>query len=123
MNDGSVHLPDQTLHKSRGTETVSAGHPAGGVGDLGVEGVGDALFHVFILYLFIHTRQSMAASAEHLFRGEAGHAAAVEGADLKKAGAAGNLVAGDSDRIAQGAGPSGFGGAEDGHAGSAKEGG
>ena len=73
---------NQTLHEGGGAESLTAGHPAGGVGDLGVEGVGDALFHVFILYLFIHTRQPVPAGGENLFRREAGEAAAVEGADL-----------------------------------------
>jgi hypothetical protein len=64
----------------------------------------------------------MAASTEHLFGGEAGHAAAVEGADLEKAGTTGDLVVSDRNRVAQGAGPGRFGGAEDGHAGPTEEG-
>jgi len=63
----------------------------------------------------------MAASAEHLIGAEAGHAAAVERADLEKAGTAGDLVARDRDGVAQRAGPGGFGGTEDGHAGATEK--
>jgi len=123
LNDGSVHLPDQILHKSRGTETVSTRQLAGGVGNLGIEGVGDALFHLFILYLFIHTRQVVQAKGEDFLGGEASHAAAVEGAGFEEAGVAGDFVLGDGDGGAEGTCPSWLGGAEDGDGGFAEEGG
>lgn len=77
MNDRAVHLPDQIFHKSRSTKTISTGQLAGGVGNLGIEGVGDALFHLFILYLLIHTRQVVEARGEDFLGGKAGHAAVV----------------------------------------------
>ena len=95
---------------------------AGGVGNLGIEGVGDALFHLFILYLLIHTCQLGTAYGEDFFGGEAGHTAPIDGAGFEKAGAAGDFVADDGDGGAEGAGPSGFGGAEDGDGGLAQVG-
>ena len=123
MNDGSVHLPDQIFHKSRSTQTVSTRQLAGGVGNLGIEGVGDALFHLFILYLFIHTRQVVEARGEDFLGGEAGHTAVVEGAGFEEAGAAGDFMLGDGNGGAEGTCPSGFGGAEDGDGGFSEEGG
>ena len=123
MNDGAVHLPDQIFHKSRSTQTISTGQLAGGVGNLGIEGVGDALFHLFILYLLIHTCQLGTACGEDFFGGEAGHTAAVEGAGFEEAGVAGDFVLGDGDGGAEGTCPSGLGGAEDGDGGFPEEGG
>ena len=123
MNDGSVHLPDQIFHKSRSTQTVSTGQLAGGVGNLGIEGVGDALFHLFILYLFIHTRQVVEARGEDFLGGKAGHTAVIEGAGFEEAGATGDFMLGDGNGRAEGTGPSGFGGAEDGDGGFSEEGG
>ncbi len=122
MNDGSVHLPDQILHKSRGTQTVSTRQLAGGVGNLGIEGVGNALFHLFILYIFIHTRQVAQAKGEDFLGGDSGHTASIDGAGFEKAGAAGDFVADDGDGGAEGAGPSRFGRAEDGDGGLAQVG-
>lgn len=123
MNDGSVHLPDQIFHKSGGTQTISTGELAGGVGNLGIEGVGDALFHLFILYLFIHTRQVVEARGEDFLGGKAGHAAVIEGAGFEEAGATGDFMANEGDGGAEGAGPSGLGRAEDGDGGFSEEGG
>ena len=123
MNDRAVHLPDQIFHKSRSTQTVSTGQLAGGVGNLGIEGIGDALFHLFILYLFIHTRQVVEARGEDFLGGEAGHTAVVEGAGFEEAGAAGDFMLGDGNGGAEGTCPSGFGGAEDGDGGFSEEGG
>ena len=123
MNDGSVHLPDQIFHKSRSTQTISTGQLAGGVGNLGIEGVGDALFHSFILYLFIHTRQVVEARGEDFLGGKASHAAVIERAGFEEAGAAGDFMLGDGNGGAEGTCPSGFGGAEDGDGGFSEEGG
>ena len=122
MNDGSVHLPDQILHKSGGTQTVSTRQLAGGVGNLGIEGVGDALFHLFILYLLIHTCQLGTACGEDFFGGESGHTATIDGAAFEKAGAAGDFMADDANRRAEGSRPGGFGGAKDGNSGFAEKG-
>ncbi len=67
------------------------------MGNLGIEGVGDALFHLFILYLFIHTRQVVQARGEDLLGGKAGHAAVVEGAGFEEAGVAGDFVLRDGN--------------------------
>ena len=63
----------------------------------------------------------MPAGGQNFFGCEAGHAAAIEWADLEKAGAAGNFVTGDGDGIAERAGPSRLGGSEDGNPGSAQK--
>ena len=123
MNDGSVHLPDQIFHKSRSTQAVSTRQLAGGVGNLGIEGVGDAFFHLFVLYLFIHTRQVVEARSEDFFEGKASHAAVIEGAGFEEAGATGDFMLGDGNGGAEGTCPSGFGGAEDGDGGFSEEGG
>jgi len=93
------------------------------VGNLGIEGVGDALFHLFILYLFIHTGQVVEARGEDLLGGKASHAAVIEGAGFEEAGATGDFVLGDGDGGAEGTCPSGFGGAEDGDGGFSEKGG
>lgn len=67
------------------------------MGNLGIEGVGDALFHLFILYIFIHTRQVVQAKGEDFLGGESGHTASIDGAGFEKAGATGNFMADDSD--------------------------
>ncbi len=93
------------------------------MGNLGIEGVGDALFHLFILYLFIHTRQVVQARGQDFLGGEAGHAAVVEGAGFEETGATGDFVLGDGNGGAEGTCPSGFSGAEDGDGGFSEEGG
>ena len=95
---------------------------AGGVGNLGIEGVGDALFHLFILYLLIHTCQLGPACGEDFFGVESGHTAPIDGAGFEEAGAAGDFVADDGDGGAKGTGPSRFGGSKDGNSGFAEKG-
>ena len=94
---------------------------AGGVGNLGIEGVGDALFHLFILYLLIHTCQLGTACGEDFFVGESGHTATIDGAGFEKTGATGNFMADDGDGGTEGTGPGGLGGAKDGDGGFAEE--
>lgn len=93
------------------------------MGNLGIEGIGDALFHLFILYLFIHTRQVVEARGEDFLGGEAGHTAVIEGAGFEETGATGDFVLGDGNGGAEGTCPSWFGGAEDGDGGFSEEGG
>ena len=96
---------------------------AGGVGNLGIEGVGDALFHLFILYLLIHTCQLGTACGEDFFGGESGHTAPIDGAGFEEAGAAGHFVADDGNGGAEGTGPGRLGGTENGDSRFAEEGG
>jgi len=63
------------------------------------------------------------ASGQDFLWRESCHTAAVDGAGFEEAGAAGDFVANDGDRRAEGTGPGGFGGAKDGDGGFAEEGG